>query len=302
MKTLWRPVVGALILIAFAVFVERYLGWAALLAPWREVPPAAIAVAAALTFASYWLRALRFYDYFRADMAGRFALCIKLMLQHNLLNNLLPMRSGELSFPLLMSRYFAVPLQRSLPALLWFRVLDLHTLAVVALLAATGVALPLVLLGLALWLPLPWLAFRFAARLQRWLGRRPQPGRVARLAAELLRGLPQHRGAFWRAWGWTVLNWLVKLAAFAWVLRLFADSGWAAAVMGAIAGDLTSVLPVHGIAGAGTYEAGVVAGLLPYGVAAAVALAAAVNLHLFLLATTLAGGAVSLMMKGPARG
>ena len=65
----------------------------------------------------------------------------------------------------------------------------------------------------------------------------------------------------------------------AWILRLFAPMPGAAAVMGAIGGDLTSVLPVHGVAGAGTYEAGVVAALTPFDIPTAAALAAAVNLH-----------------------
>lgn len=301
LKNLWRPVLGAAILIAFAVFVERYLGWATLLAPWRQVPAGAVAIAALLTFASYWLRSARFYDYFRNEMAGQFTLCTKLMLQHNLLNNLLPMRSGELSFPLLMARYFDVPARRSVPALLWFRVLDLHTLGGAALLALHGWSLPLVSVGLLLWLPLPWLLFHFSRRGERWLGRSDQ-STLRRRAADLLQGLPQSSGAFWRAWGWTLANWLVKLLAFAWVLQLFIELDWSTAWMGAIGGDLTSVLPVHGIAGAGTYEAGVVAGLLPYDVSAQEALAAAVNLHLFLLGTTLAGGAMSVAMKGPGRG
>ena len=301
MNALWRPLVGAVILIVFALFVEYTLGWARLLAPWREVSLAAIGVAMLLTFASYWLRAARFYDYFRLEMSGRYALCVKLMLQHNLLNNLLPMRSGELSFPVLMSRYFAVPARRSLPALLWFRALDLHTLGAAALLALYGTVSPLVMIVLLLWLPLPWVLFHFSTRMQTWLTHHDR-GRAAHTAAELLQGLPQTRAAFFRAWGWTLVNWIVKLAAFAWVLRLFIDIGWSAAWMGALAGDLTSVLPIHGVAGAGTYEAGVVAGLLPFGVAAAAALAAAVNLHLFLLGTTLAGGAVAFFMQGPARG
>lgn len=300
LNALWRPGVGAVILIVFALIVEYTVGWARLLAPWRDVSLAAIVVAMLLTFGSYWLRAARFYDYFRGEMKGRFVLCTKLMLQHNLLNNLLPMRSGELSFPVLMSRYFAVPARRSLPALLWFRVLDLHTLGAAALLALYRVS-PLIVIVLLAWLPLPWLLFHFSARTQAWLARHHH-GRPARLAAELLQGLPQERPAFFRAWGWTLVNWLVKLAAFAWVLRLFINIDWPAAGMGALAGDLTSVLPIHGIAGAGTYEAGVVAGLLPFGVTATAALAAAVNLHLFLLGTTLAGGAVALCMKGPARG
>ncbi|HAO34283.1 MAG TPA: hypothetical protein DCQ84_15245, partial [Candidatus Competibacteraceae bacterium] len=124
----------------------------------------------------------------------------------------------------------------------------------------------------------PWLSFRLqsAPALVR-LSERFSPRWRDRLA-RASEGLPQTSAAFWRAWFWTQLNWLVKLAVFAWILRLFAPMPGAAAVMGALGGDLTSVLPVHGIAGAGTYEAGVVAALIPFGIEAKVALAAAVNL------------------------
>lgn len=301
LKQLWRPLLGAVILVGFAVFIEHYLGWAALLAPWRQLPWWEILLAAGLAALSYGVRTVRLFDYFRAEMRGGFALCLKLTLQHNLLNNLLPMRSGELSFPVLMSRYFSVPVRRSVPALLWFRALDLHTLAIFALLALQpfGGATYLLAAGLLVWLPL--LAFRFAQRLRTALNK-PEAGGWRRQLGRLLTGLPTEQGAFWRAWAWTWINWIVKLAAFAWVLGFFIDISLSAAWMGAIAGDLTSVLPVHGIAGAGTYEAGVVAGLLPYGAAPAAALAAAVNLHLFLLGTTLAGGAASVLIKDERRG
>lgn len=303
MKASWRPVLGVLIAAGFIALVQRYVGWRALLAPWTALPLQAIAAAALLTLLSYWLRALRFYDYFRSAMAGRFTLCVKLMLQHNLLNNLLPMRTGELSFPVLMARYFAVPARHSLPALLWFRLMDLHSLGIFALIAFQGRLWPagVASLALAVWLPLPWLAFHYSNALHRRLAQTPR-GAFATQLGRLLEGLPRQADAFWRAWGWTFANWLVKLGAFAWVLQWFIPLSYRAALFGAIAGDLTSVLPIHGVAGAGTYEAGVVAGLLPYGVSAQPALAAAVNLHLFLLGTTLAGGLVSLFLGGPRRG
>jgi uncharacterized membrane protein YbhN (UPF0104 family) len=303
LKSLWRPLIGVAILVGFIAFVEVYFGWSALLAPWRHMPLDQIAVAALMSLISYWLRALRFYDYFRKEMAGRFGLCIKLMLQHNLLNNLLPMRTGELSFPVLMSRYFAVPSLRSMPALLWFRLLDLHVLGIFALLAFQDIVFTWhwTAIGLILWLPLPWLSFHYSKRWRRWLSHHER-GHLSQMTGRLLQGLPQEAAAFWRAYGWTVINWLAKLGAFVWVLRLFIDIGYPAAWMGSIAGDLTSVLPIHGVAGAGTYEAGVVAGLLPYGVAPQPALAAAVNLHLFLLGTTLLGGAISLFLGRPRHG
>ena len=166
MKQLWRPLLGIAILVGFIVFVEVTFGWRTLLAPWARLPFDQIAMAALLTLSSYWLRAVRFYDYFRNEMAGRFALCVKLMLQHNLLNNLLPMRTGELSFPVLMARYFAVSALRSMPALLWFRLMDLHSLGTLALLAVQSAVWPwpLTVGSLVLWLPLPWLAFHLSAR------------------------------------------------------------------------------------------------------------------------------------------
>ena len=68
------------------------------------------------------------------------------------------MRSGELSFPLFMSRYLEIPVQRSVPALAWFRFLDLHTLIGLAFLVAAQYFfsswwLPSILL--VLWLGFP---------------------------------------------------------------------------------------------------------------------------------------------------
>lgn len=294
-----RPLLGLLLLLLVLAGIQWAIGWNQLLAPWLRIPPPALALAALLALGSYAARALRLYDYFLPATRGGFTGCLKLTLLHNLFNNLLPMRAGEVSFPVLMSRYFAAPLARSLAALLWFRLMDLHTLAAVALVAVGGRWVDGWLTGLlaVAWLGLPWGLFRLQpvsalAKLgQRW------PPRWRERLAGARDGLPQTPAAFWRAWFWTQLNWLVKLAVFAWVLQLFAPLPAAAAFLGAIGGDLTSVLPVHGVAGAGTYEAGVVAALLPFGVPAAVALAAAVNLHLFMLGLSLAGGGLALLLR-----
>jgi uncharacterized membrane protein YbhN (UPF0104 family) len=248
------------------------------------------------------LRAARLHDYFRTLLRGRFATNLKLTLQHNLLNNLLPMRAGEVSFPVLMSRYFGVQASVSIPVLFWFRVMDLHTLVAIALLAAGDVwlAAHYVWPVVAAWLLLPVLAFRLHLRGARALDGATHGWRKP--AARVLASFPQTSGAFWRAWGWTWVNWIVKLGVFAWVLRMFIDASWAAAWLASIFGDATSVLPIHGVAGAGTYEAGVVAALVPIGFSAGTALRGAVNLHLFLLGSTLLGGLVAMVLPRGARG
>jgi uncharacterized membrane protein YbhN (UPF0104 family) len=289
-KGILKYIFGTSILLVFIVFVEYFLGWTTLLAPWKDLDILSLLSAVGLVFVTYALRALRIYDFFRAKMRNRFRLTLRLSLQHNMLNNLLPMRTGELSFPILMSRYFSVPAMRSIPALLWFRLLDLHTLVALALLVAgTSVMSPAITTAAtALWLVLPWLGFRLY---RPWLKlSEDRQGKFWSILRMILQSLPQNHVMFWRSWMWTVLNWMLKLAVFAWVLMLFIDTDFGAAWMGATAGDLTSVLPIHGIAGAGTYEAGVVAGLLPFGSKPAEALTAAVNLHLFLLSCTVISG------------
>jgi len=297
-KTLLKTAIGLALLAGLIVLVEGLIGWAALLAPWRTLPPGPLAAAIILVFATYGLRALRVHDYFRADTRGAFATVLRLSLQHNLLNNLLPARSGELSFPVLMSRHFAISPMRSVPALMWFRLLDLHTLLACGLLVSgdallgPGRAWPLTLA----WMLLPWLGFSvFAPRLSRW--QLPE-GRLGGLLHQAAQALPLEAGLFWRSWLWTLASWLIKLAVFAWILALFAPMDTGAAWLAVIAGDLTSVLPVHGVAGAGTYEAGVVAALLPFGLDARTALQAAVNLHLFILGSTLLAGLLSLGLPG----
>jgi len=288
-----RYAASAAILAAFVFLVEHWIGWARLLRPWLSVPPAAVGAAALLFAGSYVLRALRVFDYFRDEMRGAFALCLKLALTHNLLNHLLPMRAGELGFPLLMSRWFGIGGVRSVSVLLWFRLLDAHTLAGFAIAAwFWPAALPWFALPLFLWRK-PGAARGFASRFLR--------GKPLAVAHQALDSWPQSQAAFLRAWAWTLLNWGVKIGVFAWVLRLFAEVPAAAAVTAAVLGDATSVLPIHGIAGAGTYEAGVVAGLtLTAVVSPRTALAAAVNLHLFVLGTVFASGIVALLI--PRRG
>lgn len=290
-------ILGVLLFLAFIVFIEIYIGWTTLLAPWGTVPPGGLVLALALILLSYALRAVRLYRYFPTLLQGRFLLCWRLMLQHNLFNNLLPMRSGELSFPLLMSRYFNVEATRSIPALLWFRFLDLHTLG---LLAFPTLVWPLMgtsgtLAVACLWVTLPWLVYRWGLRVEWWLSQRTHR-KLPALATRLLSGLPRDDRAFAESWWWSVINWVVKLGVFAWVLQLFIPIAPQAALLGAIGGELTSVLPIHGVAGMGTYEAGIMAALLPLGIETREALEAAVNLHLFMLAASLGGGMLTWLL------
>ena len=197
-----RYIVSGLILVVFIVFVQIYFGWAALLQPWQQLSFDKVLLAVVLVFLSYWVRAMRLYDYFRNEMQAAFLLCFKLMLQHNLLNNLLPMRTGELSFPILMARYFNVPMKQSIPVLLGFRLLDLHTLMLFALLASgTHWLTPAATMVITvLWCVLPTIAYKFSRQLVVMLERH-NGGKLNLWLKKALSGLPL-RGVFtWRGCG-----------------------------------------------------------------------------------------------------
>lgn len=286
-----QTIISVALLLLLLVIAEMVIGWARLLAPWQALSSSGVFTALLLMGVSYATRAGRLYHYFLPQTRGGFVTACKLMLQHNLANNLLPMRSGELTFPWLMQRYFSVPLERSLPGLFWFRLLDLYVLlGYGAIATAIWSDRPLLLLAL---IPYPIIPFIAARALQRLGTFGERSTRLSKLVEKLKAGLPNsHRGVFWSL-GWSGLTWGIKLAVFAWVLQQFVAIDYSVAWIAASVGDLTSVLPIHGVAGAGTFEAGISAVLLPAGVAFDVALAAAINLHLFLLGASLLGGMVA---------
>ncbi|MCL7750013.1 flippase-like domain-containing protein [Guyparkeria hydrothermalis] len=294
-------VVSWLAVLALLGAAVIWVGPARLVAPWLSIDPWALAVALVLMLASYVIRTLRITRYFPDRLSGRFWSAFRLANWHNLMNNLLPMRAGEVAFPVLMQRYYRLSPLESVPVLLWFRLLDLQVVLLIGL-AAGGHLLGLsggVLAGLvALLLAAPVGAFALRHGLHGLLVRRE--GRFAAKGAEMLASLPDRPGRFVATLFWTWANWLVKLAALGWVLAAFAPVGFAAGVLGAIGGDLTTVLPVHAPGGFGTYEAGVALLIAPLVDEPRTVLAAAVNLHLFVLGTALLAATLSLLISRPA--
>ena len=130
----WRRLGSLIFVVACIVAIEYWFGWQSLLAPWAALDPLALLGGTLLMVMTYVTRAMRLYRYF--DSSIDFGQCLRLLLQHNFVNNLLPMRTGEAAFPVLMQRYFRIPIRDSVTALLWFRALDLH-----ALVLLLGVAL-----------------------------------------------------------------------------------------------------------------------------------------------------------------
>lgn len=151
-------VLGWLAVILLVTGVVAWVGPQRLVAPWLAIDPAELLVALLLMLASYVVRTLRVTRYFRARLTGHFWPTLRLSSWHNLMNNLLPMRSGEVSFPLLMRRYYGLSPMQSVPVLLWFRLLDLQVVVLIGLLAA----------GMLLGLAAEWIAVFLLLLISPW--------------------------------------------------------------------------------------------------------------------------------------
>jgi uncharacterized membrane protein YbhN (UPF0104 family) len=297
-RTLGRWLLGFALLAGLALWVHWAVGWPRLLAPWMTFPPSELALVLLLTILSYGLRAVRVYDYSLDLLRGNFPGILRLSVVHNTLNNFLPMRLGELTYPLLMKRYFGQGYTASSVTLVWIRVLDLHFLGLMALVFLYQAEADLRWLALVL----PWLVLIPGMYWGHgWVQRHTtdRTGRIPDLLNRVLGHVPDSGWKFLRIWLWTALSWSLKFLAFTAVVLHFSEIDVWLAVLGTLGAELSSVLPVHGVAGSGSYELAMAAVLLPLGVDMQTVLIAAVNLHLYLLGANLLLGLGAMLLPKP---
>ena len=95
----------------------------------------------------------------------------------------------------------------------------------------------------------------------------------------------------------TWLNWVLKIFALATVFSVLSDLSYLYGVFAILGGEVTSILPLHGPGGLGTYAAGMLISLQFLGIQSDSILSAAANAHLFLLSTALLGGVFGMLLK-----
>ena len=281
----------------FILIVQWLWGWSNIVKPWAALSLPAVFVAATFIIISYQLRTLRIYDYFTREISGRWWLNLKLVLIHNTLNNLLPMRSGEVSFPLLMKRYFNIEFHHSLPALLWFRLLDLHTVLGIVIIpfVHTNVSPVISIPVMLLWLSIPFVAYLLKNFLLLHI---KDSSRLRIFIRKTLLGLPTNGWQFTKCWFLTLINWALKILVLVWLLGQFINATFITKLSAIIGGELTSVLPFHAPGGFGTYEAGIATPLVQF-IDTELAIQSAINVHLFILSVSIIGGVAGYLIPAP---
>jgi hypothetical protein len=288
----------------FLLTPEIVASFSRLLAEARPLP---VLAAFALVALVQWLRAWRF----AVMMTGRLALpgatLTRIAFQLNFWNFLLPLRLGELSYPVLMHRRLGYGLLHAGGVLLIARLFDLATVGAILLGAASCLDLwpgagrgLLALAALALGLAPLGLAVAGLA-LRPHLARLPRVGNAAaRLTAgfEAIGGY----GAGLAAVGLSLALWLTfGFAAILVAQAVVATVSPAAAMLGAAAGNVAFALPVNGIAGIGPAQAAWVAATTRTGVPWDDAVISALALHAVVLSNALVLGALAAVTTPAAR-
>lgn len=322
------PIISGIAILAYVIAIQATYGWGSIYQAWRQIGWEIFVFGIALIFITHLVRGYRIYQYFHTP-SMRFTDLFYLSQTHNLLNNLMPFRSGEVSFPILMKSQFDVSVIKSSAGLLWLRFLDAHTLGMLALgVLLMKINIPTLFTGVILItaLIIPVFVFLLRPKLIYFLEKNSILSahkennflsKLSSLLLKLLSGLPADKPFFIKIWGLTWLNWFIKIALMAFIIiALLSVSGasmpsstakpftdqhvtWHKCTLGlagSVAGEITSVLPINAPAGVGTYAGGVFAGIKWVDANVDNAMFAGVNLHLLILLTAVIGVFIAMSM------
>ena len=294
MTTFFRIGIAIVIFVAVVVWVEYALSWNSIFNDWRVVSTKTVLWLVLLTLVSHLLRAYRVYQFFGKQYGHSYITYVRISFIHNAINNLLPMRVGEASFPILMKKHFDLSYSHSGSGLLWLRLMDFHWLVL------------LMIFSLSIFWSAYMLLFIFPITLLTyWVGNMKfftqDPKTkiykyMIKVVTVLIRHRPSSLSFFIQIYSLTAAMWLVKLTSLTFILLGFMQLPFVHGLFAVIAADFSSVLPIHGLAGSGTYEAVMVAMLVPLGVGVNEALSTAINVHIFLLLVTLISVPIAILL------
>lgn len=304
--------IGLLISLAVIGFVLFNLDWLAVYRTFTTIDLRWLMAAFAVYLLNYILRSLRFRMLLDLDEIP-FQQIFGVTNLYGMYLYLLPAKSGELSFPILLKSHLNVPIPSSAATLIAARFFDFATVALFlpAVLIAywdqihTWVRVgSLLFVGIVLLfgIGLLWL-IRNPYRFDKFKQAKPNSKliiiRIWNAFVKLidsLRAIDQRRG-YWRIWLLTITIWICVQANFYFIIRSFGESltYWQMMVVSIIMVPMT-LLPFQGFANLGTHEIGWVAAFALFGYPETAALNIAVSSHIVLLLFVLLLGSLGFLL------
>lgn len=304
--------IGLLISLVVIGYVLLKLDWLAVYKTFTTADLRWIIAAFAVYLFNYILRTLRFRMLLDLDEIP-FQQLFGVTNLYGMYLYLLPAKSGELSFPILLKNRLNVPLTASTATLIAARFSDFATVALflpAVLITFWDQIHPWVRIGsllfvgivLLLGIGLLWLIrnpFRIDNFQQANLNTKLIVVRIWNALAKLLdslRAIDQRRG-YWHLWLLTIAIWICVQANFYFIVLSFGEAltFWQMMVVSIIMVPMT-LLPFQGFANLGTHEIGWVAAFALFGYPETAALNIAVSSHIILLFFVLLLGSLGFLL------
>jgi len=248
-KWFYRLVFWMLALLLLMALI-RHSDWSLTFSRLMDVPKTVLVICTLGWLSSFLFRAFRFKGEWLAH--GKISLwdSLSLTFLHNAAVILVPFRVGELGYPVLVQKLLNVSLQQCIRSLLWLRLQDGIVLLSLAFLLLPFLSTELRIAGLSVVVILCLATQKWWLRLLR----------SRHFLIRQVRAFLHQRSSPW-GWFWSAANWIVKLLVVSLMLSNLTGLDTLQTLRGALAGELSALLPLTGPAGLGTYEAGVWTGL-----------------------------------------
>lgn len=281
-KWFYRLVFWMLALLLLMALI-RHSDWSLTVSRLMDVPKTVLVICTLGWLSSFLFRAFRFKGEW--DAHGKISLwdSLSLTFLHNAAVILVPFRVGELGYPVLVQKLLNVSLQQCIRSLLWLRLQDGIVLLSLAFLLLPFLSTELRIAGLSVVVILCLATQKWWLRLLR----------SRHFLIRQVRAFLHQRSSPW-GWFWSAANWIVKLLVVSLMLSNLTGLDTLQTLRGALAGELSALLPLTGPAGLGTYEAGVWTGLGLTWQEMKGLMGSVLLTHLFFLCISLLGAVVAL--------
>ena len=281
-KWFYRLVFWMLALLLLMALI-RHSDWSLTVSRLMDIPKTVLMICTLGWLSSFLFRAFRFKGEW--DAHGKISLwdSLSLTFLHNAAVILVPFRVGELGYPVLVQKLLNVSLQQCIRSLLWLRFQDGIVLLSLAFLMLPFLSTELRITGLSVVVILCLATQKWWLRLLR----------SRHFLIRQVRAFLHQRSSPW-GWFWSAANWIVKLLVVSLMLSNLTGLDTLQTLRGALAGELSALLPLTGPAGLGTYEAGVWTGLGLTWQEMKGLMGSVLLTHLFFLCISLLGAVVAL--------
>jgi len=274
-----KHLISLIVIAVFFYFLLEYGVFSKLKEIVLSLRPEYLILSLLFYLSTYIFRALRFSVMFPNISVPELS---AVMGVHTFFNNVLPFRSGEASFPIILKKLFGIDVAISSVALLLVRVLDVLSLSLLFSVSAFIVATQkreLLLIPLLTSLTLLGVLFIGTKLLKKLKDKFFIVGNIF----SFIQGFISLSNLL-LLFVFSLFTWLFKFFSFFFILKAGGvELSFFQTVFSSTFGELTSILPVHSVGGFGTYEAGLTGGFALLGIKTDQALTVAFYFHLVLL-------------------